>query len=278
MSDSARLRLHPAAPLVEIQDLECGYDGRPVVDRVSLRLGAGQFAGIVGPSGSGKTTILRAILGQVETYHGSVRFPGARDGRCRIGYVPQLETIDWSFPVTVEQVVLMGLAAESGPFPWPRKADRRRMQELLDRLGIGECARRHIRDLSGGQQQRVFLARALIRAPDLLLLDEPTSGADIKTRHEILHLLAELNAEGITVLLTTHDLNAVAAHLPWVICMNRRIVAEGTPDEVFTPETLGRTYGAEMVVVRQGDLILVSDRLSATRSPADDERVLDVGA
>ena len=264
--------------LVELDDLSCGYDGRPVLERVSLRLEAGRFAGIVGPSGSGKTTILRAILGQAEVYGGGVRFPSRDEGGLpgpggpggrppRVGYVPQLETVDWTFPVTVEQVVLMGLAAESGPFPWARRSDRRRLGELLDRLGIADCAGRHIRDLSGGQQQRAFLARALIRSPELLLLDEPTSGSDIKTRHEILHLLADLNREGITVLLTTHDLNSVAAHLPWVICLNRRVVAQGSPDDVFTPEVLGRTYGAEMVVVRQGDLILVSDKLAAMRDP-----------
>jgi len=264
-------------PLVELDDLACGYDGNPVLERISLNLYPGQFAGIVGPSGSGKTTVLRAMLGMAEVFHGAVRFPSAGPGqRLRIGYVPQLETIDWSFPVTVEQVVLMGLAAESGLFPWARKSDRRKMHDLLERLGIGDCARRHIRELSGGQQQRVFLARALIRAPELLLLDEPTSGADIKTRHEVLHLLSELNREGISVLLTTHDLNSVAAHLPWVICLNKRVVAQGTPDDVFTPEILGRTYGAEMIVVRQGNLILVSDRLAATRSAEAD--ALEAGA
>ena len=180
-------------PIVELDDLACGYDGRSVLERLALSLYPGQFAGIVGPSGSGKTTVLRAILGMAETYHGAIRFPSATQGRRpRIGYVPQLETIDWSFPVTVEQVVLMGLAAESGPFPWARRADRHEMHELLERLGIGACAKRHIRDLSGGQQQRVFLARALIRKPELLLLDEPTSGADIKTRHDVLHLLHDL--------------------------------------------------------------------------------------
>jgi zinc/manganese transport system ATP-binding protein len=254
-------------PLVELDDLSCGYDGRAVLERISLRIHPGQFAGIVGPSGSGKTTLLRAMLGLAEVYRGAVRGAGERDRIGRVGYVPQLETVDWTFPVTVEQVVLMGLAAESGPFPWARRADRRRMHELLERLGIGDCARRHIRDLSGGQQQRAFLARALIREPELLLLDEPTAGADIKTRHEVLHVLADLNAEGITVLLTTHDLNSVAAHLPWVICLNQRVVAQGTPEDVFTPEILGRTYGAEMVVIRQGDLILVSDKLAATRTP-----------
>jgi zinc/manganese transport system ATP-binding protein/zinc transport system ATP-binding protein len=254
---------HSAEPLVRIQGLTCGYDGQAVLENLSLNLYSGQFAGIVGPSGSGKTTLLRALLGQADVYGGTVR---ASNGRLnRIGYVPQLETIDWSFPVTAEQVVLMGLTAEGGLLPWASREHRRRMAELLERLGISDCARRHIRDLSGGQQQRVFLARALIRAPDLLLLDEPTASADIKTRHEILHLLADLNADGVTVILTTHDLNSVAAHLPWVICLNRRIVAQGTPDDVFTPEVLGETYQAEMVVLRQGDLILVSDKLAATR-------------
>jgi zinc/manganese transport system ATP-binding protein/zinc transport system ATP-binding protein len=139
------------------------------------------------------------------------------------------------------------------------------MMDLLERLGIAQFARRHIRDLSGGQQQRVFLARALIREPRLLLLDEPTAGADIKTRHDVLHLLADLNREGMTIFLSTHDLNSVAAHLPWVVCLNGQIVAEGDPDDVFTPEVLSRTYGSEMIVLREGNLVLVADKLSSLR-------------
>jgi zinc/manganese transport system ATP-binding protein len=173
--------------------------------------------------------------------------------------------------VTVEQVVMMALAAESGPLPWSSARDRRRIMDLLDRLGIAQCARRHIRDLSGGQQQRVFLARALIRNPDLLLLDEPTAGADIKTRDEVLHLLSELNREGMTIFLSTHDLNSVAAHLPWVLCLNGQIIAEGHPDDVFTPEILSRTYNSEMVVLRDGNLILVADKLSSLRQPVEHE-------
>lgn len=258
------------APVVEIDRLTCGYDGQPVLREVSLTLPAGRFAGVVGPSGSGKTTLIKSILGAVDRYAGEVRvggYPVARKGsaRARVGYVPQLETIDWSFPVTVEQVVLMGLAAEAGPFPWTNRQERARMHALLERLGIAHLARKHIRDLSGGQQQRVFLARALIRNPELLLLDEPTTGADIKTRHEVLHLLHDLNAEGMTIFLSTHDLNSVAAHLPWVVCLNSRVVAEGHPDDVLTPEVLGRTYGSEMVVLREGSLILVADKLSSLR-------------
>ncbi|MDP9326788.1 MAG: ATP-binding cassette domain-containing protein, partial [Actinomycetota bacterium] len=130
---------------------------------------------------------------------------------------------------------------------------------------IGELARRHIRNLSGGQQQRAFIARALLRKPDLLLLDEPTSGVDVKTRHDVLHLLHTLNHEGIAIAITTHDLNAVAAHLPSLICLNRRVIAAGTPDEVLRPEVLRELYGADMLVVRQDGMLLVGDVPSAFR-------------
>ena len=185
----------------------------------------------------------------------------------RLGYVPQVDTVDWNFPITVEQAVLLGRWREMGWRPWPRRRDRELVAHLLERLGIGKLAKRQIRALSGGQQQRTFLARALIGDPDLLLLDEPTSGVDIKTRHEIMHLLGELNRAGTTILLTTHDLNAVATHLPRLVCMGMgEIVADGSPEEVLTPEVLRRTYGAEMLVMRRGRAIYVVEHLG---EPAD---------
>jgi ABC-type cobalamin/Fe3+-siderophores transport system ATPase subunit len=137
-----------------------------------------------------------------------------------------------------------------GPLPWPSRADRAAVDATLLRLGLGGLRRRHIRELSGGQQQRVFLARALIGEPELLILDEPTASVDIKTRDDILHLLAELNRQGITIVLTTHELNAVAAHLPYVACVNGGIVAQGSPLDVFTEEILSRTFAADMRVIR----------------------------
>jgi zinc/manganese transport system ATP-binding protein/zinc transport system ATP-binding protein len=181
-----------------------------------------------------------------------------------------METINWHFPVTVEEVVLMGRAANSGPWPWPSRADRLAMGEILNRLGLLHLAKPHIRNLSGGQQQRVFLARALMRNPRLLLLDEPTTGVDIKTRHDILHLLHDLNDSGITIVLTTHDLNAVATHLPHVVCLNHTVVAEGHPHDVFTPEILSQTYGADMIVLRHDHMLVIADRLTAEGEPEAD--------
>lgn len=252
--------------LVEWRNVTCSFGGPPILRDVSLHIHRCQFAGIVGPSGAGKTTLLRTILGTVEPVAGEIYVAGkpvrgeAKRGVGRVGYVPQLETVDWNFPVTVEEVVLMGRTMQSGPWPWASRQDRQRATDVLERLGIGGLQKRHIRDLSGGQQQRVFLARALIAEPDILILDEPTAGVDVKTRDDILHLLAELNQQGVTVLLTTHDLNAVAAHLPWVICLNQTVIAEGRPDDIFHDGVLNRTFRADLMVMRQNGLLFVVDR------------------
>jgi zinc/manganese transport system ATP-binding protein/zinc transport system ATP-binding protein len=259
--------LHPyphetgeAAAAVEFRRVTCGYAGAPALTDIDLSIMAGDFLGLVGPSGAGKTTLLRAILGAVDIYHGEIIVEGRPIDRRRprAGYVPQLETIDWNFPVTVEQVVLMGRYSDSW-LPWHTKRETERAYAVMERLGIEDLGKRHIRALSGGQQQRAFLGRALVSNPRLLLLDEPTSGVDIKTRDDILHLLDELNHEGVTVIMTTHELNAVAAHLPWVVCVNRSIVAEGPPSEVYRPDILERTYGAEMAVVQYEGMTLVAE-------------------
>ncbi len=259
-------------PAVQLSGVTCSYSHAPVLEDISLQIQPGQFVGLVGPSGSGKTTLLKAILGQIMPQRGSVSvFGQAVRGRPPAGlaYVPQLETVDWNFPVTVEQVVLMGCAVR-GWLPWPSRDERRRMHETLERLGMADLAQRHIRELSGGQQQRVFLARALITEPQLVLLDEPTSNVDLKTRDDILHLLGHLNSEGMTIIMTTHELNAVAAHLPWVVCINRRLIAQGHPSTAFTAETLGRTYGVEMLVIRRGSQVIVADRPHHIDSAAPD--------
>ncbi len=249
-------------PLVELRGVTCGYDGRVALADATMSVMPGDFIGLLGPSGSGKTTLLRSILGVVKMYGGQVLVEGAstRRKRPRAGYVPQLETIDWSFPVTVQEAVMMGRTMDNPLLPWRRRGDVAAAGEIMERLGIAQVAKRHISELSGGQQQRVFLARALVSSPRLLLLDEPTAGVDIKTRDDVMHLLHELNHQGVTIVMTTHEINAVAAHLPWVVCLNTRVVAEGPPAEVFTTEILRLTYGADMPVIHHDGLTLVGER------------------
>ena len=251
----------PGQPMVQLGSVTCGYNGQPVLTDISLNIMPGDFVGLLGPSGSGKTTLLRTILGAVPIMAGEVRVDGTptTQRRPRSGYVPQLETIDWNFPVTVEEVVMMGRTMSNMLFPWYKRPERELAHQMMERLGISDLARRHIRELSGGQQQRVFLARALVSNPSLLLLDEPTSGVDIKTRDDVTHLLHDLNHEGITIIMTTHEINAVAVHLPWVVCINGRKVAEGPPTDVITPETLKETYGAEMPVIHYEGMTIVAE-------------------
>ena len=242
-----------SASLLRLEGLSCRYGtGELVLSRIDLDVDRGAFVGVVGPSGSGKTTLLRAVLGTVRPSAGRVE----RRSGLTVGYVPQVETVDWDFPVTVGQCVLMAIA-RARVLPWASRDEKARVSAVLDALGIGELEGRHIRELSGGQQQRVFLARALIRRPDLLLLDEPTSGVDVRTRHEVLHLLNDLHEQGIAILLTTHDLNGIAAHLPAIVCLNREVIAAGEPRVVLTPDVLERTYGARMEVLEHGGMPVV---------------------
>lgn len=244
------------SPLVRFEHVGCGYGAAPVIDDVVFDVAAGDFLGIVGPSGSGKTTVLRALLGLLPARYGAI----VRRGGLRIGYVPQVEAVDWSFPATVRDVVEMAMPTRR--FGHRPRSERERALAVLARLGLGDLADRHIRDLSGGQQQRVFLARALVDRPDLLVLDEPAGNVDVATRHEILHVLADLHHPtggdpGVTIVLTTHDINGLAAHLPRLICFNRTVIADGPPAEVLHPYVLERTYGAPMDVLQHGGMPVV---------------------
>ena len=244
-----------AGELARLRGVTCAFGGPAVLQDVDLTIRSGQFSGIVGPSGSGKTTLLRVLVGSVRPVRGTVdRRPGLR-----LGYVPQVDTIDWSFPVTVLECVLMARPHDGRRLPWPSRSERDDALGVLHRLGLDGLAGRHIRDLSGGQQQRVFIARALLGRPDLLLMDEPTSGVDVRTRHEVLHLLGDLHEEGLAVLLTTHDLNGIAAHLPHLVCLNTTIVGEGAPREVLTAEVLERTFGARMEILEHLGMLVVLD-------------------
>ncbi|HEX7033059.1 MAG TPA: metal ABC transporter ATP-binding protein [Nitrososphaera sp.] len=227
-----------------LKDVTSGYSyNRPIVEGINLRVPKGGYIGILGPSGSGKTTLLKIITGLHKPWHGTVEFYHHSGGIPVIGYVPQVESVDWTFPVTVKEVVSMGIWNQSGAGPAINKVAGERIHHVLENLGIEEYTDRQISELSGGEQQRVFLARALIRVPDLLVLDEPTSGVDYNTRETILGVLDSLNKNGTTIIMTTHDISGVAKRLPWLVCMNKHIISEGVPAEVLTAENLLETYG-----------------------------------
>jgi ABC-type Mn2+/Zn2+ transport system ATPase subunit len=241
--------------LIELEKVTCRYGHDPVLVNVDLRVEGGDFLGVVGPSGSGKSTLLKAVAGSVTPIAGHVR----RRPGLAVAYVPQVETVNWFFPVTVREAVLMA-RIDGRRLPWQSKAELAEANGVLERLGLVDLADRHIRELSGGQQQRVFIARALLREPDLLLLDEPTSGVDVRTRHDVMHVIHELHHDGLAIVLTTHDLNGIAAHLPSLVCLNREVIAQGAPSRVIRPEVLERTYGAPLEVLSHGGMPIVVEQ------------------
>ncbi|MFC6239196.1 metal ABC transporter ATP-binding protein [Longivirga aurantiaca] len=251
-------------PLVDVSHASFGYGHHAVLSDVSYAVMPGQFTGIVGPSGSGKTTLLKLLLGTEKPQRGSV----TRAAGVSVSYVPQLETVNWNFPVTVNDCVLMSRPARR-PIPRASKAERAEVADVLERLGIADLGARHIRELSGGQQQRMFLARALVRRPQMLLLDEPTSGVDVQTRHEVLHLLDDLNREGLAIVLTTHDLNGMAAHLPHLLALRTRVIASGPPSEVIVPAVVEEVFGARMEILQHLGIPVVVDSMDdVTMKPA----------
>jgi ABC-type Mn2+/Zn2+ transport system ATPase subunit len=279
ISDAINFKTHG---IISLRDISYGYvSHKPVIENVNLQIPEGRFLGLLGPSGSGKSTLIKIIAGLYEPWTGSVQFSVAetmydydkRDNRedknddsqhlyrsgytdyslsnrlevkkLAIGYVPQIETVDWNFPVTVKEVVGMGVWDKSGVTPFLSRDNVIEIDRVLDSLGIHghEFGKRQIRELSGGEQQRVFLARALVRKPNILVLDEPTSGVDHNTREKILKVLLSLSDMGMTIIMATHDIQGIARQLPWIVCMNKIVIAEGRPSDVLTDMNLLRTYG-----------------------------------
>jgi zinc/manganese transport system ATP-binding protein/zinc transport system ATP-binding protein len=252
-----------AVPLVELVRVSSSYGSTVALQDVSLKIRSGQFMAIVGPNGGGKTTLLRTILGMARPDSGEVLLRGDKFSHSslqRVGYVPQLETIDWNFPITVEEVMTMGFFVKNRWFGGIDATARRKLDNILERLNLSGLGKRHIRELSGGQQQAVFIGRALVGDPELILLDEPASGLDIRSRDDVIHFLHEINHQGVAIVLTAHDLNWVAAHLPWAVCLNHRVIAEGRPNEVFNPQVLKEAYRGELVVIHQDGMVMIGER------------------
>src|SRR5271165_2548994 len=240
----------PAGTAILCEGMCAGYFGRDVLDEITFEVKRGEFIGIIGPNGSGKSTLLKVIAGLLEAQCGIVEVLGEPPGHGQgIGYVPQTENVNWSFPVDVFDVVLMGVYGKLGLFRRPSKADRRAAEAALDEVGMREFAERQIGELSGGQQQRVFVARSLVQDPKLLLLDEPIAGVDATSQHAIFTLLEERQKHGMTIVATTHDLSCVATWFDKVLCLNHRIIAYGPPSQVLTDATLSATFGSHVLVI-----------------------------
>jgi len=248
----------PAADAsLRIEHAFVSYEGRPALSDVTMAVPHGAQVAIVGPNGAGKSTLFKAIVGLLPLSAGSVLLHGRPPGPQvePIAYVPQREEIDWSFPVSVREVVMMGRYGRLGWLRRPQPADHEVVTSSLRELDILDLAGRAIGDLSGGQQQRVFLARALAQEPHVLLLDEPFTGVDVSAREALLRLLEQLRARGITVLVSTHDMQTAADRFELVALLSGRLVAYGAPAEVFTPEHIADAFGGQALFL--GDMVLI---------------------
>lgn len=230
---------------LQTHHLSVNYGKVPALWDISLQVPRGVVAGIIGPNGAGKTTFLKTILDLIRPISGKVEYFGQAlsEVRRRIAYVPQKESVDWDFPITVRDLVLMGRYGHLGLLRWPRQADYEAVHDYLKMVGMENFAHRQISQLSGGQQQRVFLARALIQEADVYLMDEPFVGIDLVTRQVIMDILHKLRDQGKTVCVVHHELDSVDNYFDWVIMLNIRLVASGATREVFTKENLNACYG-----------------------------------
>jgi ABC-type Mn2+/Zn2+ transport system ATPase subunit len=247
---------------LQLSDISAEYaPGKRVLDAVSFAVLTGERVAVVGPNGAGKSTLFKVIVGLMPHLTGDVLVHGHSHhaGDCpSIGYVPQREAIDWNFPLTVLDVALMGRVKEVGWLRRPNRADRAAALEALAQVGLASLAGRHIGALSGGQQQRMFIARALTQRADVLLLDEPFSGVDVEAQAAIFDILDQLRAQGVTVLISTHDLEAATTRFDRLLLLNHRLVADGPAHSALTPEQLATAYGGRLTFWRDGKPVTVT--------------------
>lgn len=244
---------------VEVRHLKAGYNGTAALDDVTFSVEKGCLAGLVGPNGSGKSTLLKVIMGLMKPWGGEVEVSGerVRPGRTSIGYAPQSELVDWSFPVTVLDVVMMGRYGKIGLIRRPSAEDRVIAMNSLARVNMDAFKDRKVGELSGGQQRRVLIARALAQQADLILLDEPLAGLDAAAQHDLLRLLEDLRKEDRTLFVATHDLSCVASDFDHAVLLNRKVIAFGRPEDVFTADQLSEAFERHLLVLPGGERTLV---------------------
>ena len=248
----------PGPTVVSLHDVSASYGETPALEHVTLEVGAGSLVAVVGPNGAGKSTLLKLMAGLLKPWQGEVRVFGEPPGQVgrRIAYVPQAELVDWHFPVSVDQVVMMGRYPLLGPFRRPGREDTAAVREAMAKVRMTDVADRQIGSLSGGQRRRVFLARALASGADLFLLDEPVTAIDATTQDEIMDLLRDEADRGRTVIASTHDLACAAQCFERVVAVNRTIVADGPASIALDTEVLARAYGGHLLMLEGGRVIL----------------------
>jgi len=244
---------HPDAPLLDMEGITVRYETGTVLEGINFQVEAGNAVAVVGPNGAGKTTLFKVIAGILDPDQGLVRVSGHEPGgHTCIAYVPQRTQVDWSFPATVADVVMMGRINHMGPFLWPQKSDWEMVRSSLDIVNLGEYANRQISALSGGQQQRMFIARALAQEAELMLLDEPFSGLDLPAQEKILEILNTLKGQQVAVMISMHDLRLAAEQFEQVMLLNKNLLGYGSPEEVFTRERLLNAYQGHLHFI-EGD-------------------------
>ncbi len=240
----------PDQPILDISRLSVRYEGREALENVTFHLHVGERVAVVGPNGAGKSTLFKVVAGVLSPAEGEVRVYGSGPGgHVCIAYLPQRSHVDWQFPVSVGDVVMMGRIAKLGLFGWPRKRDWDFVHAALETVGVADLEKRQIGQLSGGQQQRMFIARALAQEAELMLMDEPLTGLDTPSQEGLLALLGELQRKGVTVMVATHDLDQAARYFDRILLLNHRMVAFGAAGEVLTPEVLLKAYGGKLRMV-----------------------------
>jgi len=258
----ARIPEHVAsAAPVQLEAVSVAYNGKLALKEISFSLAAGDSVAVVGPNGAGKTTLFRTIAGAMQPSMGEVRVYGHEPGgHICIAYVPQRSEVDWDFPVTVQDVVMMGRIRKIGLFRWPRRKDWQFIQQAMRSVGVDLLADRQIAELSGGQQQKVFLAQAIAQEAELVLLDEPLGGLDLPSQEAIFEILEQLKGQGVSVLVATHDLNLAAERFDRVMLLNHRMIAMGTPDQVLTQSNLVQAYGGHLHPVQgESGMLVLTD-------------------
>lgn len=259
------------AAAVSVHNLTAGYDHRPVIIDVSFDLQTGERLAVVGPNGAGKSTLLKALAGLLDPMRGNIRIHG--HGPCQhicIAYVPQRNTLDWRFPITLADFVMMGRTQRIGPFRRARLHDREVVQGALTAVELGSLANQKIEALSGGQQQRLFIARALAQEAELILFDEPLVGLDVHTHHEVLTLISSLPQRQVTVIMSLHDLTLAASHFDKLLLLKSEVMGFGSPKEVLVEAVLRRAYGSCLRVVPGEDgSFVVHDTACSGGDPTD---------